>query len=648
MKAARLSRFGPFTLDTNSRELSKNGIRIKLRGQPFLILETLLEHPGEVVTRDQIREKLWPADTFVDFEHGLNTSVKKLRQALCDSADEPRYIETLPRLGYRFIASVETAEAEAPPSANGNTEAGGAPRPIPAAEALPAPSRRAHDRRKWIGVAAAVGAGAILALSFALVPIVLRSLPPRDGETANKSGKRFTSIAVLPLENLSNDPTQEYFADGMTDELITDLAQLGTLRVISRTSVMRYKDSKKAVPQIGRELGVDALIEGTVERVGNRVRIRVQLIDTASDRHLWAQSYNRELKDVLSLQTAAARDIAQEIQGQTVAASQPTGSPRAVLPEAYEAYLEGQYFQNKRTDDALQKSITYFQQAIAQDPAFPQAYAGLAQSYSLLGSDVLPANVARPKAKAAARKALELDRTNVDGHTQLGLVEFYYDWNWQQAEQEFQQAIGLNPNNANAHRWYSYYLRAMGRFPEALEEAQKAQKLDPLSLSINTTVAGRYRDMHQFAQAFEENQRTLELDANFIPAHEALAALYEEQGQFPLAVGECKKALELSQNSPSTLANLGYAYAISGNRAEARRIASQLTAKQAYVANWDMAVLFAGLGDADRAFQWLAKSYQERESQMPFLQIDRRLTSLHADPRFRALVRQLGIPGGDS
>jgi len=513
-------------------------------------------------------------------------------------------------------------------------------RRLPAAESAGA----TRHLRKWIGVAAAIGA--ILALSFALFPIFIRFLRSRDGETANKSSKRFTSIAVLPLENLSNDPSQEYFADGMTDELLTDLAQLGSLRVISRTSAMRYKDSKKTVPQIGRELGVDALIEGTVERVGDRVRIRVQLIDTASDHHLWAQTYDRELKDVLLLQTTAAHDIAVEIQGQA-AGRQGTLRParaRTVQPDAYEAYLKGQYFQNKRTDDALQKSIMYFQQAIAQDPAFPQAYAGLAQSYSLLGSNVLLTSVARSKAKAAASKVLELDPTIAEGHTQLGLVEFYYDWDWQGAEHEFQQAIALNPNSSDAHRWYSYYLRAMGRFSEALEEAHKAQQLDPLSLSINTTVAGRYRDLHQFAQAFEENQRTLELDANFIPAHEALAALYQVQGEVQLAVNECKRAAELSKNSPSSLANLGYAYAISGDLADARSIADQLTAKQGYVANFDMAVLFAGLGNVDSAFQWLEKSYRERESQMPFLNVDSRLTQLHSDPRFQNLVRRLRLP----
>lgn len=642
MESGCIFRFDSFALDTRARELSKRGIRIRLGGQPYLILQTLLARPGEVVTRDEIREKLWPANTFVDFEHGLNTSVKKLRQALCDSADDPRYIETIPRLGYRFIASVQTVDT---PSAEAKAEAREVQPAVSSAASVPA---RPHFGRRWILVAASVAVGALLALSFAIIPIFIlpRFAHWRGRLKSEDTPKQFTSLAVLPLQNLSSDPSQEYFADGMTDELITDLAQLGSVRVISRTSVVRYKGSSKSAPQIGRELGADALIEGTVERAEDRVRIRVQLIDAAHDRHVWAQGYDRELKNVLLLQTTAARDIVEEIQGQVGKlrdASQMTGA-RSVLPAVYDAYLRGHYLQNKRTDDALQQSIEYFQQAIAADPAFPQAYAGLAESYSLLGSSVMPARVARAKAKAAARKAVELDSTLAEGHTQLGLVGFYYDWNWQEAEREFKRAIEINPSYANAHRWYSYYLRAMGRFPEALNEAQKAKQLDPLSLSISVTVAGRYRDTHQYSQALDEGQRALELDPNFIPAHDTLAALYEEQGEFTQALDECNRAFELSHRNPSSLANLGYAYALSGNRAAARKIVNQLIAEPGYVAAWDMAVLFAGLGDADSAFRWLEKSYRERESQMPFVQVDRRLASLHSDPRFQDLVRRVGLP----
>jgi TolB-like protein/Tfp pilus assembly protein PilF len=455
------------------------------------------------------------------------------------------------------------------------------------------------------------------------------------------------SIAVLPLQNLSNDPAEDYFADGMTDELTTDLAQFGSLRVISRTSAMHYKGADKTAPEIGRELGVDTLIEGTVQRVGNRVRIRVQLIDSASDRHLWARSYDHELKDVLVLQSSAARDIAEEVQGKVTfprADVVPVNQHR-VQPEAYEAYLKGRYFWNKRTENGLRKSIDYFEQAISQDPKFAAAYAGMADSYSILGSDVLPPRVASSKAHSAANKALELDPTIAEGHAELGLVEFYYDWDWTRSEQEFRRAIELNPNYATAHQWYGYYLAAMGRFQEALEEARKAQQIDPLSLSINTTLAGRYRDLRQYAQAIDLNRRTLEMDPNFMPAHIALGTAYEEQGVWAQAISEYKQAVAVSQNNPIALASLGSAYGHLGDQAAARKMIARLqqASKHHYVSAFDMATVFAAIGDPDTAFHWLEKGYAERESQMAFLNVTRRLDPLRSDPRFADLLQRMRL-----
>ncbi|MGB7600932.1 MAG: winged helix-turn-helix domain-containing protein, partial [Candidatus Sulfotelmatobacter sp.] len=398
-------RFGPFELRTGARELSKGGTKVKLRGQPYLILEVLLSRAGEIVTREELREKLWPADTFVDFEHGLNTSVKKLRQALCDSADAPRYIETEPRFGYRFVAPVEVVPENKPQSLVEAAPVPLLPPAVPHGTAQAAPSGRN-------------------AIGFALVVVVLLGvvwyvqsasrMKLRDSSNAAlaaRPAKVINSIAVLPLDNLSNDPTQDYFTEGMTDELINDLAQLGGLRVTSRTSVMRYKGGTKTVPQIGKELGVDALIEGTVERVGNRVRIRVQLIDAATDRHLWARSYDHELKDVLLLQSTAAHDIASEIEGQVVepSAQLRTSNERPVQTDAYEAYLKGRFFWNKRSLQSLQQAVKYFQQAIALDPTYARAYAGLAESYAIMGYMVRPSNEQALKGRAAARRAIELD-----------------------------------------------------------------------------------------------------------------------------------------------------------------------------------------------------------------------------------------------
>jgi TolB-like protein/DNA-binding winged helix-turn-helix (wHTH) protein/Flp pilus assembly protein TadD len=653
-------RFGPFEAKTYVQELSKNGTKVKLRGQPFLILEVLLERAGEVVTREEIRQKLWPADTFVDFEHGLNTSIKKLRQVLCDSATEPRYIETLPRLGYRFIAPVETVvESSAMKAAGGSgevpavRESGGVP-PAAGSEVVrvfvAGEHGRGRPRLHFLVSATVVLAGVTLFLGVSRTREWFFGLfrsTKNAAVAAASSAKPPRSIAVLPLQNLSNNPAEDYFADGMTDELTTDLAQFGSLRVISRTSAMHYKGASKTAPEIGHELGVDTLIEGTVQRVGNRVRIRVQLIDSASDRHLWARSYDHELKDVLVLQSSAARDIAEEVQGKVALPQVDARSinQQPVQPEAYEAYLKGRYFWNKRTEDGLKKSIEYFEQAISQDPKFAAAYAGLADSYSILGSDVLPARVASSKAHTAANKALELDPTIAEGHAELGLVAFYYDWDWARAEQEFRRAIQLNQNYATAHQWYSYYLAAMGRFPEALEEARHAQQIDPLSLSINTTLAGRYRDLRQYAQAIDLSQRTLEMDSNFVPAHISLGAAYEEQSIWPQAISEYQKAVDLSQNSPAALSSLGTAYGYSGNREAARKVIGRLqeASMHHYVSAFDMATVFAGIGDRDGAFHWLEKGYTQRESQMAFISITRRLDPLRSDPRFTQLLQRMGL-----
>lgn len=643
-------RFGPFEVRAGARELFKSGTRIKLRGQPYLILEVLLSRAGEVVTREELQEKLWPANTFVDFEHGLNSSVKKLRQVLCDSAEQPRYIETVPRLGYRFIAPVEVVRGGAvPPTEAPAMESVSLPQLSGRLDVPPNPAASWRWRRPGI-MSASVVLGVILIVVVAKPPGAMRRLFDPSNETVNASvaPRRFSSIAVLPLQSLSNDPSQEYFSDGMTDELITDLAQLANLRVISRTSVMHYKGTKQTVPQIGRELGVDALVEGSVERAGDRIRIRMQLIDAASDRHVWARSYDHELKDLFVLESTAAHDIAAEIQGQLAEPPADSRSThrRIVQPEAYEAYLKGRYFWNERSEEGLKKSIEYFQDAIAKDPTFAAAYAGMAGSYSVLGSDAMPPAIAKAKARDAADKALQLDPTLAEGHAELGLVAFYYDWDWKQAEQEFRRALELNPSYAQGHQWYSYYLRAMGRLPEALQEAKVAQQLDPLSLPINTTLAGRFRDLGQYDQAIVVIQRASELNPSFSPIHELLGSVYERQGRLQLAVEEWQKAAELSRNNPSVLAALGHAYAVSGNRQQAQEIAIRLKSisKQHYVSAWDMAVFYAGLNDADTAFRWLEKSYRDRETQMPFLKQDHRLAPLRTDPRFRELLRRVGLP----
>ena len=653
-------RFGVFAVNLRSGELHKHGLRVRLPNQAFKILAILLDRPGEVVTREELQELLWPGDTFVDFEHSLNSAIKKLREALSDSADHPRYIETLPRLGYRFVAPVERV------AASFETLAAPEPAEIPLSitshlvthlEIQKTPAKWHRSLAWFLGIGAVVAMIAAVAV-VSIAPRIRERISsafhePKEPAVASRAASAPGigsphSIAVLPLENLSSDPSQDYFADGMTDELTTDLAQFGNLRVISRTSAMHYKGTKETAPQIGRELGVDFLLEGTVQRVGERVRIRAQLIDSTSDRHLWAQSFDRDLSDILEMQSQAAREIAGQIQGTVIA---PESAARAayvrpVNAEAYEAYLKGRYFWDKRTPDGLMKSIGFYEQAIAKDSKFAPAYAGLADSYSLLGSDVLPAETASASARTAADKALELDPAIAEGHTALGLVEFYYDWDWKQAENEFRRAIALNPNYATAHQWYSYYLDAMGRFPEAVQEASRAQQLDPLSLSINATLAGRYAAARQYDKGVALARKTLEMDPNFTQAHIGLGSIYENQGLWPQAIDEYQKAVDLSHGSPAALTSLGHAYGASGNREEARKIAQRLAemSKEQNVSSLEMAAVVISIGDRDGACELLERAYRRRESQIPFLNVDHRFDPLRSDPRFQDLVRRLDFP----
>jgi TolB-like protein/DNA-binding winged helix-turn-helix (wHTH) protein/Tfp pilus assembly protein PilF len=636
-------RFGQFKMDLASGTLTRQGDRVKLQDQPFRILALLLERASETVTREELRQALWAEDTYVEFEGSLNAALKRVRHALRDSPDNPIFIETVPRRGYRFIAPVDySAPASVAESGPRNVPVSS---PVSEQAAIAAALAPLAEKRRTgtaaMGIAAGVLLLAVLAMAFNLGGIRqkwIKSAPPQIRPIA--------SLAVLPLEDLSSDPAQQYFADGITDELITDLAQISNLKVISRTSTIQYRGTKKSIPEIGKALRVDALIEGTVERDANRVRIRVQLIDSASDRHLWARSYDRELRDVLLLQSEAARDIAQEIRGQVAPAqSEVVTAPTPVNPEAYEAYLKGRYFLNKRSSEGIMTATGYFEQAIALDPQFALAYAGLADSYSLLGSETLPASVASAKARTAALKALELDPSIAEGHTALAVVHFYYDWNWNDSQRELQRAIQLNPNYATAHHWSSVYLSAMGRFPEAIQEAERAHELDPLSPSITISLATEYRDARRFDRSIELLSAVLELDPNFAAAHQGLGKTYAAMGLWKLAVEEFQKAAALAHDSES-LTGLAYAYSASGGRAEALKIVDQLRAQPGgnYVSPFNLAAVFTGLGEKDQAFSSLDRAYHERDSRLPFLAVDRWFEPLHSDPRFVELCGRMGLP----
>src|SRR5260370_30551525 len=498
----------------------------------------LLERPGQLVTRDELRARLWATDTFVDFDHGLNAAVNKLRDALSDSAEKPNYVETLPRRGYRFISAVGL-----------------------------------HDSQN-----------------------LLREL----------SSPKIQSLVVLPLENLSKDPEQEYFTDGMTDQLITNLAQISALKVVSRTAAMRYKRTKKSLPEIARELHVDAVVEGAVMWVGDRVRISAQLIEAPADHHLWAASYDGDLRDVLSMEEEVTRAIASEIRVNLSSQEQARlANAGWIEPEAYRLYLKGRYYWYKLTPEGLQKAIDCFQQALEKDPAYALAYAGLADTYdSLAFFTVLPPREVMPKAAAPAVKALGLDANLAEAHVALGWAGFTYDLDWPAAGKHLERAVVLNPAYPLAHSYYSLYLGALGRSEEGLTEAKRALDLDPVSPAILHYVVVQLYLARRFDEASEQCRKTLELDPSFTPAHRVQGEVYAAKGMYRESLAAYEKYATLSGGSPGSTAFVGYAHALSGQRSQAFRVLDQLgaTSKQRYVPALSFAVVYVGLGEKEQAF----------------------------------------------
>lgn len=627
-------RFGVFEVDLRAGELRKRGLQVRLQEQPFQVLVMLLEHPGEVVTREELQKKLWPADTFVDFDHGLNKAINKIRDALSDSAESPRFVETVARRGYRFLADVRTADA---------TPVRGPEPPIeaPSQAKLDDPANLSIATADHKRVARPLGRGISVLVMLLLISAAWTFY------SRNRASPPIRSLAVLPLESLSGDASQDYFADGMTDELITDLSQISALRVISRTSVMPYKGVRKPLAQIARELNVDAVVEGTVLRSGNQVRITAQLIEAPADKHLWAHDYEGNLQDTLALQNQVARAIAENIRvslnPQEDAALR---SNKVVNPEAYVSYLKGRYFWNKRTADGLKAAVAYFNQAVDEDPNYAQAYSGLADTYALLGDwqyAVMTPKEALPKAKAAAVKALELDRGLGEAHNSLAFCLDGFDWDFESAEKEFQRAIELNPGYATAHHWYAWHLALMGRNNEAIAEMRKAQSLDPLSLIINADLAELLVIAHAYDESIEQSRKTIEMDPNFGLAHNQLAQAYLQKQMYAQAIAELRKAIQLSGDSPTCTANLARAYVASGKRNEALQLLSELkkSSHPGHSHASEIAVIYAALGDKNQAMTWLEKGYEERFN--PGVLLRPGFDSLRSDPQFQNLERHIGL-----
>jgi len=628
----RTVRFADCTLDLQTSELWRNGKTVILQDQPFQILTTLLETPGQLVTREDLIRKLWPDGTFVDFDQSLNKAIARLREVLGDSAEHPQFVETLPRKGYRWIGQIDHAVTD---------------RSTPAAETkpqtVPEPIDQTAATRSWSkGRTAFYVASLVVGLTVVL--IALSYYRTEWSQKANTSSIR--SLAVLPLENLSGDPSQNYFTEGMTDELITNLAMLPGLRVISRTSMMRYAGTRKSVPEIARELHVDGIVEGSVMRSADRVRVRVQLIYAPLDQHVWAAAYERSLPDVMQLQAAAASDIAEELRLQ-LTKDQITrlSRPRVVNPEAHEAYLMGRFYWNKRTRNDINTGLGYFQKAISLDPSDPSGYIGLADTYLALGSsEFLPPGESFPKARDAALKALAVDDSIAEAHSALGQV-YQSDFDWPATEKEYKRALALNPNSAVAHRRYSFFLSKLGRHEEAISEAQQARELDPAVLFGNAVLGQAFYLARRYDESLQWQLKAIEQDPHSYTASSGLASIYAQKGMFQESISVLERVPGDSSGDVMIRAPLGYAYAKLGRKHDAELVLTELQAKsrEKYISSYFVSWVCVGLGRNDEAMQWLERAYQQRDYQLTWLGVDPIFDPLRSDPRFSNLVHRIGL-----
>jgi len=622
-RLSRIIKFGVFEVNLDAGELRKSGMRQKLGGQPFEVLRLLVEHPQEIVTREELQQHIWPGDTFVDYDLALKKAVNRIREVLGDSADSPRFIETIPRRGYRFIAPI---------TGNGHDA-------TMASRVVPVPVATRHN--PWIAGSAIAGA----ALLFVLLGIFAF-----DGLRSRFRATRppqIRSLAVLPLRSLSPDPNQEYFSDALTDELITDLAQISSLKVISHTSTRQYEETKKTLPEIARELNVDGIIEGTVQRSGDRVRITAQLIHGPSDQHVWANTYEGSLRDVFALERDVSSDIAGEVRARVKAPNPATASQASpITPKALDLYLQGSYYVTKgegsANDDDKKKAAEYFQQVIDIEPGFVPAYIGLANAHDLrmLGSSE---DVAVQR--KAAEKALALDPNSSEALEILASLR-WFDFEWSGAEQQFRQAIRLNPSNASAHDYLGTLLGATGHLDEALREGMLAQELDPNAnhLSVILCMRGEYDDaivmLREMAKSHPEDGLT----------HYDLYRALAQKGAYEEAVEELAKTMDLFGSEFGS--KLRHAFATSGYSGAMRKFAEELeglqTAHRGFFPE-NLAVAYAALGDKDRAFYWLGQAYEHREMVshdfgLTILKVDPLLASLRSDSRFRDLLRRVGLP----
>lgn len=653
--------FGFFELRTTTRELYKRGIRLKLRPQAYQVLLLLTERSGEVVSRDQLRERLWAQETYVDFEHGLNTAVMELRAVLSDSAAEPKFIQTLPRLGYRFMVPVSSEQPTTVPERESaplvdipaiqekESKPEGAVAPgRESATALGSVQSAANSRRSWRTL---WWVPAAVVLALAAVTLLgwqnwfRKANPPAQHEVRQM-------IAVLPFENLTGDPAQEYFSDGLTEEMIDQLGRLDPahLGVIGRNSVMRYKTIHEATAAIGRELGVSYLLEGSVRRDSDEVRISAQLIQVQDQASVWSRQYDRQLRDVLALQSEIAREIAGGIHLTLDDAARNAGATAqpqtAAANDAYDLYLRGLYFWNKRGADNIKRATDYFQQSIRRDPNSARAYSGLAESYALVsGYAGVPPKDFLQKADAAARRAVALDPNLAEAHVAMAVVAQDCDWDWATAEREYRRAIELNPNYATAHHWYGEYLALMGRFDESRAQMEHARQLDPLSLIITADTAIALYYARDYPAAIQQFRAVIDLEPTF-PRTAQLSLAYLQTGRDADSVAWTEKLKQPSDTGPWYWATAAYVDAHIGKMNDARVALHNLIRMndRQQIDPLYISIAYVGLDEKDQSIAWLQKAEAAHSVSLNSLKVEPLFDPLRTDPRFQHILRQMNFP----
>jgi TolB-like protein/DNA-binding winged helix-turn-helix (wHTH) protein/Tfp pilus assembly protein PilF len=638
----RAYRFGVFEFDPAAGELRKQGMKIKLQGQPLDILAMLVERPGDVVTREDLQKRLWDSDTFVDFDHSLNAAIKRLRDALDDSAETPRYVETLARRGYRFIMPVDS------PATRTRSEETSGNRGQPANE-LPE-----HSQRLGVhSIAGVTPKTQPLSRSRAAVGIALLALVASLAAGGwfyrfAPRGDTIDSLVVLPFVNASGDSNAEYLSDGITESLINSLSQLPHLRVKSRDSAFRYKGKQTDARTVGQALGVRAVFKGRLTQRGDTLDITAELVDARDDSHIWGEQFSRKSADIFELQSEIAKEITTALRIRLSGEDEKRIVKSSTSdPEAYQDYLKGRYSWSKFNQEGLTKATEFFQRAIAKDPHYALAYSGLADTYSLLNGDYyLPPMEVLPKAEAAALKAVELDDTSAEAHASLGIVKHAYDWDWIGAEREYQRAIELNPAYEPAHRRYGLLLMELGRNDEAIAEFKQALELNPVSVLGDFQLGMEFYFARQYDRAIEQERKALELAPNNPGAFDYIGASYLQKSMYRESIAEYEKMLELPRSHPRVLADLGNAYAVAGRTADARKMLDQLNelSKHRFVGGVEVARIYVGLGDKDKAFECLKRSYDDRSiTAFVGFKVDPRFDPLRSDPRFADLLRRMNL-----